>query len=84
MQTIEGVIARGEFIDGLATLTVFPMVAAPMRHIDPSGAVELTLLREAWQTEESHRAHVDHLVGTCAIIDYTQDATPLIAGFRNR
>lgn len=83
MSTIEGVIAQAGFADGTARLTVYPIVATPCRRVDPASAIEMTLDRRPWQTDDSHRAHVDHLVGRCAFIDYSMDNPSRIDDIRS-
>lgn len=83
MQTIECVIAQAGFADGTARLTIFPIVDTPSRRVDPASAVEMTLDRRDWQTDDSHRAHVDHLVGRRAFIDYDVDNPSRIDDIRS-
>lgn len=80
-KTIEGVVAQVSCADDQSVLTVFPITQAPDMRIDPASAIDLTLRREAWQTRESHRDHVTHIVGRRGIIQY--DDHHMIAAIRH-
>lgn len=84
MNTVEGIVARAAYAEGTATITVFPLIGAPLPHIDPSAAIDFAIPREEWQTVEGHKAHVDHLVGRGAIIEYLDTPNPRVAGLRRR
>lgn len=73
MGMIEGVIARATRGDSRSTLTIFPVTSDPDRHVDPTAAVHLELQREAWQTEDSYRDHVEHIIGRIGLFRYSKD-----------
>jgi hypothetical protein len=72
MAVIEGVVASVHFGGGHSVLTVYPIQAEPERRIAPEHALDLTLRREPWQTDESHRDHVRHMVGQGGFIEYAE------------
>lgn len=82
MNMIEGVVAKAAYDSDKAVVTVIPLIAAPSRHLDPSRALDLTIVREEWQTDEGHRAHVANLIGRGAVFNYTSDPTPRVSGVR--
>ena len=82
MATIEGVVASVNTDNDHAVLTVFPISSSPMRRINPDKAMDLVLMREPWQTDESHREHANHMVGRGGTIEYA-DGGNVIALIRS-
>lgn len=72
MAVIEGVVASVRFGGEHSVLTVYPIQADPERRVAPEEAIDLTLRREAWQTDEGHRDHARHMIGQGGIIEYAE------------
>ncbi len=72
MAVIEGVVASARTEAELTVLTVYPIASLPVRRIAPESAMELVLMREPWQTDQSHRDHAQHMVGRGGRIEYAE------------
>jgi hypothetical protein len=82
MAVIEGVVASVRTDPDRTVLTVYPISHSPERRITPERALDLVLMREPWQTDESHRDHANHMVGRGGMIEYAERGN-VIALIRN-